>query len=660
MAFAESTCTDELARYLESRIAPTPELELIGSAELNTVCFRYRAGVPSGSPPDELSDQLNRQISIELQKCAGVATWPIFIGGHVAIRVAFLNYGTTRAQADALIQATLAAGGALRPDATQAKPNPGEWEPWLEKDGILQQVDAQLNAQLNAQADRLKNIEAGARIGQPLLQQDAAVWQLDGELQTLKAKQKDVEVALRVKRATLLAQMGRSLEARDEHLRVLELDPSDRLNLIGLGLVLVSSGQRTAAQTVYAEAVKHYPDDIVSRVNLGAVLLEAGDAVAAREHYEAALRIDPEYPQAHGGMYYALVKLGEAEVAEVHRRKCFERQRVIPTLYRGNSQPVPVLLLVSSSGGNAPLEKFLDDRVFQTYVVVTDFYDRKAPLPEHQIVVNGIGDAEVAAAALAGAELLLAHSTAAVINRPAAVLETGRCDVARRLSGVADVVTPRTMTFSRELLTAPAPRSTLRSHGFGFPLLLRTPGFHGGEHFLRVESVSELPAALAQLPGDNLTVIQYLDARAPDGKTRKYRVMMIDGHLYPLHAAISRDWKIHYFSAEMADSPEHRAEDARFLSNMAGALGPRAMAALEEIQKKLDLDYGGIDFGLNDKGEVLLFEANAAMAVIPPETDSRWDYRRAAVEQICSAMRKMLLGRAKTLPHQKQSVSPGA
>jgi hypothetical protein len=181
-----------------------------------------------------------------------------------------------------------------------------------------------------------------------------------------------------------------------------------------------------------------------------------------------------------------------------------------------------------------------------------------------------------------------------------------------------------------------------------------TPGFHGGEHFLRVENLDELPAALAKLPGRELNVIQYLDARTADGKTRKYRVRMIDGKLNRLHAAISSHWKIHYLNADMEDYPEHRAEDARLLGDMSGVLGPHAVAALEEIQKSFVLDYGGIDFGLCAKGEVLLFEANATMAVIPPDEDQRWNYRRPAVEQINRAALKMLLARAKAGSPEKR------
>jgi hypothetical protein len=64
----------------------------------------------------------------------------------------------------------------------------------------------------------------------------------------------------------------------------------------------------------------------------------------------------------------------------------------------------------------------LDDRLFQTYVVVADSHDREAPLPAHQLVVNGIGDADVASAALIAAESLLELTSARVVNLPAAVL----------------------------------------------------------------------------------------------------------------------------------------------------------------------------------------------------------------------------------------------
>jgi hypothetical protein len=127
---------------------------------------------------------------------------------------------------------------------------------------------------------------------------------------------------------------------------------------------------------------------------------------------------------------------------------------------------------------------------------------------------------------------------------------------------------------------------------------------------------------------------------------RKYRAMFVDGALFPLHLAISRDWKVHYFTADMAGSQDNRARDEEFLNDMAGAIGQRAIAGLEQIRTTLKLDYGGVDFAVNAQGDVLFFEANATMVVYPPQLDPKWAYRRNAVEAVLQAVRIMLVGRA--------------
>lgn len=141
-------------------------------------------------------------------------------------------------------------------------------------------------------------------------------------------------------------------------------------------------------------------------------------------------------------------------------------------------------------------------------------------------------------------------------------------------------------------------------------------------------------------------VIEYLDARGPDGKARKYRVMCIDGQLYPLHLAISESWKVHYFTAEMSGNTSHQAEEAAFLTDMPGTLGPKAMRAIEHIQAALGLDYGGMDFALGREGEILLFEANATMLIKAPGPESEWDYRRGPIGRALDATQSMLRNRA--------------
>jgi hypothetical protein len=121
--------------------------------------------------------------------------------------------------------------------------------------------------------------------------------------------------------------------------------------------------------------------------------------------------------------------------------------------------------------------------------------------------------------------------------------------------------------------------------------------------------------------------------------------MFIDGALYPLHLAISEDWKVHYFTAAMTTNAAYRDEERRFLDDMPAVLGQRGMAALTGICTALALDYAGVDFALANDGSVLLFEANATMAVIPPGPDPIWDYRRLATDDVSLAVTRMLARR---------------
>jgi ribonucleotide monophosphatase NagD (HAD superfamily) len=134
---------------------------------------------------------------------------------------------------------------------------------------------------------------------------------------------------------------------------------------------------------------------------------------------------------------------------------------------------------------------------------------------------------------------------------------------------------------------------------------------------------------------------EFVDYRSEDGWYRKYRVMFIDREPYPYHLAIGARWLLHYRSADMQADAARREEEAAFLHDPLAALGARAMAALMEIGKRLDLDYAGIDFSLLPDGRILFFEANATM-LVHAEDDPRFACKNQAVGTIMAAVERML------------------
>jgi len=490
-------------------------------------------------------------------------------------------------------------------------------------------------------AKRRTAVRHGAAGWAPRLAQEARLRELDDLLARQGAGGDTIH--LEIERAALLGSLNRREQAQAAFVAILRKAPTNFSALNEFGTLLAEMGAIDAACRVYSEAILHHPRNPMAHVNLANLLLRASRYEEAREHYEAALRIDPDQAAAHQGLGAVLSDLGDRASAREHFRKGF-RGRAISTLpYRGDKPPVRLLQLVSSGGGNIPTNLFLDDTRFLTTVIVADHLDRDAPLPPHQLIFNAIGDADLCAPALQAACRLTEQAGVPVINDPRAVMKTGRIGNALRLAAVKGVVTAQTLAAARSLLAGTDGAGWLAEQGLRFPLLLRSPGYHTGRNFVRVETAADLGAAASELPGDELLAIEYLDARGGDGKARKYRVMMIDGALYPLHLAISQDWKVHYFTADMADKPDHRLEEAKFLEDMPRTLGSKAMRALEGISDALGLDYAGIDFGLSPHGDLLLFEANATMVIARPSDDPRWAYRSSAIDRVLAAVAAMLM-----------------
>jgi hypothetical protein len=488
--------------------------------------------------------------------------------------------------------------------------------------------------------------QAPASAWAPRRAQEARLAELDAQLalpggDTLARLQGEIE------RAALLGALDRKAQAQAAFIDILRRHPTHFSALNEFGTLLAAQGAIDAACRVYAEAILHHPDSPMARVNLGNLLLRANRHAEARAHYEVALKADPDHAAAHQGMGAVLADEGDRDGALAHFRKGFRGHAVSTLPYRGSGPPIPLLQLVSSGGGNIPTAPFLDDCVFLTTVVVTDHLDPKTPLPPHRLIFNAIGDPDLCQPALQAAIHLTAQTTAPVINNPRAVMTTGRIDNAAQLAGLRGVITARTRAVSRATLVGPQASAWLGANGFAFPLLLRSPGYHTGRNFVLVEKAADLAKAVTALPGEELLAIEYLDARGKDGSARKYRVMMIGGELFPLHLAISRNWKVHYFTSDMADHRDHRREEMAFLENMGGVLGDKAMAALHAICARLSLDYGGIDFGLNADGDLLLFEANATMVIAaPPDNDPRWAYRRGPISAAIEAVVAMIKRKA--------------
>jgi tetratricopeptide (TPR) repeat protein len=432
--------------------------------------------------------------------------------------------------------------------------------------------------------------------------------------------------------ASFLRDHGRLGEATEVFARVLEAAPEHVETLVAYGAVLASGGRRLDARAALERAVARDGSHYVALVSL-AILLAMDDPARAASLFARAIALDPAREPAHRGACSLAAACGDTAAAARHRRAGYASGPFGRRRYFGERVPAEVLALVSTDGGNIPLDALIDPYQFAANEVYVEAYAGE-PLPPHAVIVNAIADADRAASALLAAARIVERAHVPVINPPGAVARTGRVEGAARRAALPGLVSPR----ARSVRDGVEPA--------GFPLIVRVPGLHMGRGMMLATDRAGYTRALHAFAGrDDVIAIPYVETRAADGAWRKYRVMIVDGALYPLHLAIARRWDVHYFSSAMWDEAAYRAEEAAFLDDPIAVLGAPAWRSLERVRDVLALDYAGIDFGRDAAGRVVVFEANAAMTVLPPDDDERFAYRRPSAERVAAALRAMLAAR---------------
>ena len=446
-----------------------------------------------------------------------------------------------------------------------------------------------------------------------------------------------------LERARVHADAKRNGLAIETYLELLRKAPMHADGLIGFSNVLRTANLKSGALSVLRELAESYPHDANAHYLYASLLVDMRIDVAAKKHFDEALSIDAGHFLARRGLVAWLYRHGEDEEARLQSHLITSVRDNVH--YTGQDEPIHLLVLWAARGGNVPIEDYFDTKIFDRVSIAVEMWNSDEPLPPHDLVFNIIGDADQSSASLRKAREILEQTKAPVFNPPDRILGTGRAQNRLHYEAVQGLKHAHTELWPKGKVTEAA----LELAGFTYPVLLRSPGRHTGQDFEKVDSADGLTRALEKLPGgrgptgNDLFVMQFIDTRSADGKYRKYRVLFIDGELYPLHLAVSNHWKVHYFSAEMQNSTDHRKEDEAFLNDPEKMIGQEAWRTLRALQREMRLDYGGVDFGLDVQGGVVVFESNATMLLPAVSDDPVWAYRKSATNRAADAIRSMLL-----------------
>jgi hypothetical protein len=296
----------------------------------------------------------------------------------------------------------------------------------------------------------------------------------------------------------------------------------------------------------------------------------------------------------------------------------------------------PAQLQIVLEGTNSLVLLMNDANVNIIPVTFGGRHPKTVTLGSADVIVNSVCDPDTNTKTLLQIEQSLSNSTIPVINPPELIFGTTREKIYERLGGVDGVRVPKTLRIApRRLSEIP---QMIADGGLAYPYIFRSAGEHGGGGMVLVESEKDLPALERfAFDGRDFYAIAFHDFRDNDGLYRKYRLVVIDGKLYPRHLIASSSWNIHTESRRelVSSDPALQNEEKAFHENPPAFLHE----TVAKIHEKLPLDFFGIDCHITPENELFIFELNTCMRVV---ADNPTGYHVPPTERIKGAFVRLL------------------
>jgi tetratricopeptide (TPR) repeat protein len=439
-------------------------------------------------------------------------------------------------------------------------------------------------------------------------------------------------------------QTGNAQDAIACYLQALKTNPAHWPSRTNLAHALTATRQNPLAKALLLELAAERPHDAKVQHQLGKVCFELAEPDEALGHFQHALAIDPTDADSLYWVGALRQKLGDNDGAQA---AYVQAAGIRPLIRRRAIKSPPdfrVLALYAPFAGNTPAEFLFKDAAYDTdtLALLGSCEPNPASLGEVQVVVNLISDADQSGTVLPGAARLAGLLGKPVVNDPAKIERTTRDAIAALLPDIAGCRVPGIVRLAAgDDVSAEALGARL---SFGFPVLARPAGTHGGDDFEKIEGLSELAGFLEGRPDSDHYVIEYIGYASADGHFRKYRFIFVENEVLPYHLAIGNGWKVHHASTDMANQSWMQQEEAAFLNDPHAVFTASNYQALRAIRDRIGLDYFGIDCGLDPAGSLIVFEVNASMLV--HEDNAEFPYKDPHVRAIKAAFDAMLRRRA--------------
>jgi glutathione synthase/RimK-type ligase-like ATP-grasp enzyme len=264
-------------------------------------------------------------------------------------------------------------------------------------------------------------------------------------------------------------------------------------------------------------------------------------------------------------------------------------------------------------------------------------------------LLNHIGDADICSQALELARQLVSKSGRACFNHPDAIAGTTRERVARVLAGIPGLDVPKTIRTA--VLTPAELRAVVMREELEYPILIRVVGHHGGTNMVKVDTPRDVDEMdqLDRSARSELYVTEFRNVIGSDGLYRKFRIVVVGDDILMRHMITAENWLVH--ASHLLERRTRKTANTKevefpMFARFDSELRERLLPVFQEIGRRLDLDYLGVDCAILESGEVVLFEANACMTILG-QTQKELNPKAVAINRIREAVANLLAAPAK-------------
>lgn len=234
------------------------------------------------------------------------------------------------------------------------------------------------------------------------------------------------------------------------------------------------------------------------------------------------------------------------------------------------------------------------------------------------------------------AQQIITDNKIPVLNHPENILATKRDLIYQRFVNHDGVVIPKTLRIAPKYCRDV--RAIIEKGEISLPCIFRPAGTHVSHGVCLIKELSDTDELECfAFDGRDYYLSEFYDCRDGDGLYRKFRVIYVDGKIYPRHLFVSNDWCVG--GKTKRTEQEYLDEEKRFVDNFQSYLGEEAIAKLNSFCATIGLDFFGLDLNMRPDRTLVLFEANACMSVF---NNSQREYLEPHVNNIRMAFKEML------------------